>query len=951
MPLIRQTIPNLVGGVSQQPDAMRLEGQCTEQINAYSDPTNGLRKRNRIDFLRKKDITIADDDICQFITRDKEEKYVAVTSSDKLRIFNLDDGDEASIIDASNTSHSSGLTITSGDYLESSNYREDLKFLSVGDTTYVVNKKQAVAQNTTLTPAVSDTALIFVKQGAEKTNYDLKITHNQNLNPTKFQLTIGMQNFTYQGQTRSRLATITISNAGAGYINQELRYSFTVPGVTNYRAITVHITFTGGQATSVSVIDRGRCAAGASGFTYTGSVPNDPDFNGSLVQTRTASNHTHNSSAGGYDNFLNDSTTKRICAAIHADLVENGAIVDVSEVATTGDLFTVSLHENLIELFPTPAQSTNMEYSITATDGLAGNGLGVIYKEVNSITDLPLYCKNGFVTKVLGGSDTADDYYVKFITKDNAEIGNGYWVETVGFDIAKGYNADTFIHQLVLTAEDEFTFKPLEVTDRLVGDDATNPLPSFVGNSVNNVFFYRNRLGILSNDKVILSESGLGLKKDDGIINYNFFRTTVQTLLDSDPIDITVATDKITNLRSAIPFQDNLILFSDNTQFSLDTAGQLLSPNSVSVSPLTEFDAVANINPRVIGDSVYFPVDKAEYLEMREYLINKTTESYESFTITNAVPTYIPAGIRDLAYSTTQSCVALTSGTDLKTIYIYKFLNLNGKKVQNSWSKFTVPFDVHGLNFEKDQLTIMFKYVGNSEDCLMQTEMTFSTELKEPSQVSDGAGNSNDYNNLLDMAFTATMNGSSNGVTPINIPFPTSGLTLASDGSDWDNNDHDTIGIMGYSSANNQVSFSHEGGLTDTITVGLKYTMKYFFSEFIIKQKDDKFQTAVNLDHKLKNIALYYTDTKGQDAKPKFNIVLDAPPLPTLLTDDSAGKETTTFGTGQYSGHDSVDGFFEVALFCNSEDVVVSLEQPYKYPSNFQNVNVESIVRDRAKPY
>ena len=488
----------------------------------------------------------------------------------------------------------------------------------------------------------------------------------------------------------------------------------------------------------------------------------------------------------------------------------------------------------------------------------------------------------------------------------------------------------------------------LHVTDRLVGDDATNAFPSFVGNEINNVFFYRNRLGILSNDKVILSEAGLGLKKDNGIINYNFFRTTVQTLLDSDPIDLTVATDKITNLRSAVPFQDNLILFSDNTQFSLDTGGQLLSPNTVSVSPLTEFDAVADVNPRVIGDSVYFPVDKAEYLEMREYLINKTTESYESFTITNAIPTYIPAGIRDLTYSTTQSCIALTSGTDLKTIYIYKFLNLNGKKIQNSWSKFTVPFDVHGLHFEKDVLTIMMKYADGSNDCLMQTSMTFSTELIESTTVYPAL--SPDRSQVLvDMAFTATMGGSG-GATAIAIPFPTAGLTLAADASDWERSDGDYHSIDSYSSANNTLTFSHITGSTTSFTVGLKYNMQYQFSEFVIKQKQDKFQTAINIDHKLKNMSVYYTNAKGPASGtigPRFELKVKSP----ILSLAEGNPHTTTFGEDEYRGFDLVDGFFTVSLFCSAEDVEITLEQPYKYQVDFQNVNVESIIRDRARPY
>lgn len=948
MPLIRQTIPNLVGGVSQQPDAMRLEGQCTEQINAYSDPTNGLRKRNRVDFLRKHDITLTDNDICQFITRDREEKYVAVTSGNKLRIFNLDDGDEATIIDANDNSHSNGLTIASGDYLESSNYRQDLKFLSVGDTTYVLNSTQEVAQNLALTPSVSDSALIFVKQGAEKTNYDLKITHNQTpTTPTKFTIAVTMEDYAANRVTNySRAASVSITNAGAGYLNGTKRFSnIGVAGVRNFDKITIDVTFSGGAASSAKIIKAGKTRTTASDFTYTGPVPDDPDFNGQVIQTRTASGSTA-STTGGYDSDVNDNTTNRIAKAIYDSLVDQVAIDGNGSILAT-EYFSASLSENLIELSVTNS-ATNMQYSIVSSDGLADNGLGVIYKEVNSITDLPLYCKNGFVTKVLGGSDTVDDYYVKFVTKDNADIGNGYWVETVGFDIGTGYDPETFVHELVLTAENEFTFRPLNVTDRLVGDDATNAFPSFVGQQINNVFFYRNRLGILSNDKVILSEAGLGLKKDNGIINYNFFRTTVQALLDSDPIDITVATDKITNLRSAVPFQDNLILFSDNTQFSLDTGGQLLSPNTVSVSPLTEFDAVADVNPRVIGDSVYFPVDKAEYLEMREYLVNKTTESYESFTITNAIPTYIPAGVRDLTYSTTQSCIALTSGTDLKTIYIYKFLNLNGKKIQNSWSKFTVPFDVHGLNFEKDVLTIMMKYADGSNDCLMQTSMTFATELLESTTVYPALMPDRSQV-LVDMAFTATMGGSG-GSTAVAIPFPTAGLTLAADASDWERSDGDYHSLDSYSSANNTVTFSHINGSTTSFTVGLKYNMVYQFSEFVIKQKQDKFQTAINIDHKLKNMSVYYTNAKGPASGtigPRFELKVKSP----ILSLAEGNPHTTTFGEDEYRGFDLVDGFFTVSLFCSAEDVEITLEQPYKYQVDFQNVNVESIIRDRARPY
>ena len=45
MASVTQTIPNFLGGVSNQPDDKKLPGQVVQAINAYPDPTFGLTKR------------------------------------------------------------------------------------------------------------------------------------------------------------------------------------------------------------------------------------------------------------------------------------------------------------------------------------------------------------------------------------------------------------------------------------------------------------------------------------------------------------------------------------------------------------------------------------------------------------------------------------------------------------------------------------------------------------------------------------------------------------------------------------------------------------------------------------------------------------------------------------------------------------------------------------------
>ena len=57
MPAISQIIPNLLGGVSQQPDPVKLPGQARDIRNALLDPTFGCRKRPPTKFVSK----LADD--------------------------------------------------------------------------------------------------------------------------------------------------------------------------------------------------------------------------------------------------------------------------------------------------------------------------------------------------------------------------------------------------------------------------------------------------------------------------------------------------------------------------------------------------------------------------------------------------------------------------------------------------------------------------------------------------------------------------------------------------------------------------------------------------------------------------------------------------------------------------------------------------------------------------
>ena len=98
MPLINTSVPNLIQGVSQQPDATRFDGQCEEQENALSSVAEGLKKRpNTRHVARLLQEAIDANSFVHFINRSESEKYVVIHDGTCLKALNINTGNEATI--------------------------------------------------------------------------------------------------------------------------------------------------------------------------------------------------------------------------------------------------------------------------------------------------------------------------------------------------------------------------------------------------------------------------------------------------------------------------------------------------------------------------------------------------------------------------------------------------------------------------------------------------------------------------------------------------------------------------------------------------------------------------------------------------------------------------------------------------------------------------------------
>ena len=252
---------------------------------------------------------------------------------------------------------------------------------------------------------------------------------------------------------------------------------------------------------------------------------------------------------------------------------------------------------------------------------------------------------------------------------------------------------------------------------RAAGDDFTNPFPSFVGQTINDVFFFKNRLGFLTNNAVVFSEADA---------YFNFFRTTTQQLLDSAPIDVGLSHTKVAVLQHAIPFQEKLMLFSKQSQFVLRGA-DILSPKTVAISPVTEYDISDSINPLAVGNYIYFTFQRNDYEGVYEYFVDNNTETFNAEEITQQIPKYINKKATRIVGSPAENTLVITTDDDLKTLFVYKYFWSNREKIQSAWMKFTFDRDIVGCDFIDSKL---FMLTSDTEGLHLES-LTLEDGLKD----------------------------------------------------------------------------------------------------------------------------------------------------------------------------------------------------------------------------
>lgn len=522
---------------------------------------------------------------------------------------------------------------------------------------------------------------------------------------------------------------------------------------------------------------------------------------------------------------------------------------------------------------------------------------------------------DGDIWEIEGDSDNNfDSYYVKYAS--------GIWVESMKDNETYKLDAATMPHELVYdSGTGQFTFQKATWTDRAIGDRATVPDPSFVGQTINDVFYHKNRFGILANEGVSMTRSGA---------LFNYWPETNTAVLASDPIDVKGAHSKVSILEHAVPFRESLLLFSAQTQFSLDASSGALTQSSVTMNPTTEFESSVQCKPVGAGQNVFFAVEKAGYTGLREYFVDADTVSNDASDITAHVPKYVPGNVFKMVASSNEDILLALSLDEQNALYVYKYYWDSNEKVQSSWFKWELPsgdtiLGMHMINsslylvVQRTDGIFLERMTVSANDT--DTDMTFLVLLDRRTSLTgvyDGGSNTTTW--TLPYLTTETISGVLSADFGANSE---QSLTLTQS----DNGTYSTVTASG----------DYSGG---EAILGTNYEMRYTFSQQFMKDNADVAIAQGRLQ--MRTWTLIYTNSGY------FRIEVTPKNRDTLTYYyANAGK---TLGGGAVIGTTGINsGEHRFPVMAEASQVDISIVNDTYLPSQFQSAEWEAFYHARAR--
>jgi hypothetical protein len=792
MAAISQKLANLVGGVSQQPDTIKYSNQLRSCDNYYPDFTAGLAKRPGLQAKGKLANAVADGTWFHIFRDDKEKYIFQFSKAGALKVWDANSGIQQTV---------NSVAAESVTYATHTNF-DDLATLQINDYIFVLNRKVVVKQSASTSSSYNPFGFVNINTVAFNTDYIITIDGNTFSHTTPNNASGSNQNSVQTIIT----ALVNSINGNANYVASGIGNTIFIRRANN---ADFSLKATGGTAgnaveafkeivTSVSQLPREFFSDRRIKVEGT-AESNSDDYWVKFVPSTTG----QTSGVGHWEETIAPNTTLGIDTTTlphvvireangtftYRQLDEASAIASAGTSAVTGIPTSMSItsavsggHVVGEEFSPTGGTGKNLRLrvdkvkTVTVANSYAANSsthikqvttyTAVRYPQVTRYVPSTTYEWYFSGNKIGSGSTerlvVGDILYTR--NGDFQSIGNELRAGITSTQVTNGVidaisivqagqgytalntvsnaNGDSFRIETVNTQNLEGDDVRLEYwKPRAVGAADTNPMPSFVDHTIDGISFFKNRIIFTSRQNAICSQAG---------DYFNFFASTVITLIDSDPIDISASSLKPIRFKYLLPVPRGLLLFGDNAQYILETTTEAFAPKTAEINLLSAFSLSDNISPIDIGPSYIFLEEGDKATAIYEMNIGDNVGGKPVVQeLTKPIPYYIPAAVNNLKTSQSANTFAVLSRQDLKSIYLYRFFNAGENRI-SAWFRWVLPGTVESFDFDQDIMYVVTKqgsnYVLNTVSLLTETP---SQSLLFEGQYLDVRLDYFDYNPVL----------------------------------------------------------------------------------------------------------------------------------------------------------------------------------------------------------
>ena len=780
---ITQTIPNLTQGISQQPDEYKIPGQVKDMVNALPDVSQGLLKRPAGKFVASlSDGTKNSSSNGRWFHyyRDENEQYIGQIHRDgTVRIWDCLTGSEKNVVNAignqnylTHTGDEDIQTLTLNDFTYLNNRTKTVEmdtttepdinfkkeiFVELKSISYAKQYALNLFNNTT-TSTVTTATRINVELVNSSNNYcdsnGFMRTHatRGNSGNARCDTDAGDGRDAFAPNVGTRIFSV---DSNKTLVDEGAMGGTLANGTTSDRSYSYQVNVNNNSSQGRKNLYF-RIATTGQSVPYTeGSGSNQT----TVYQARYTTTFDLLHGGEGWQKndffyvFMKDGYYKVTIEEISTSVVQaNLALVrpqptpfdtetTITAESILGDirsqLISEGISANDIQIIGTGLHIKQSSVFNASTP--VGELLNVVAGKVNDVGDLPSQCKHGMVVEVVNSAAEEDNHYVKFFGNNDRD-GEGTWEECAKPGRKIRLKRSTMPVLLIRTADSNFRLTELDGSnytiagqqysvpqwdDALVGDDITNPEPSFVGKEINKMLFFRNRFTILADENIVMSRPGDFT---------NFFGKSAIQLVASDPIDIAASSEYPAILFDGIQVNTGLVLFSKNQQFMLTTDSDVFSPTTAKINALSSYNFNFATNPISLGTTVGF-LDNAgkfsRFFEMAQVQREGEPEVIEQ----SAVVSRLFEKDLKLISNSRENSVIFFSEEDTTTLYGYRYFDNIRERKLASWFKWTLTGNIQYHCMQDDFLYVVVRNNGKDQLLKYAIKMDSNTIQLENNRV------------------------------------------------------------------------------------------------------------------------------------------------------------------------------------------------------------------------